>query len=255
MRPIYFAHANGFPAESYQCFFKHLSGFRVDYIPVLGRADIPKSHGITHLAKEIIADVQRRYDAPVTAMGHSAGAMALLVANGMQPGLFDKLILLEPAFFHPLKRRGIELLRAIGLMDLLPIVKRAKNRRELFGSRAEAEEYFLQRPFFRSFHPECFQNYLEYALAEENGKIRLRISAGEEAAVYRAVHTRLPKAMNNLDALFIYGAKTRMLNEMDIFWWQKRFPNIPVRAINEGGHMFPLEVPAETAEVIKDFLN
>jgi pimeloyl-ACP methyl ester carboxylesterase len=124
-----------------------------------------------------------------------------------------------------------------------------------FRSRAEAEEYFIQRPFFRSFHPECFQNYLDHGLIEEKGQVRLRISSREEAAIYRAVHTRLPQAMEKSDAVFIYGANTRMLNEMDIFWWKKRFPHIPIRAIENGGHMFPLEMPDQTAQVVLELLQ
>ena len=256
MHQIYFAHANGFPAETYECLFRHIPDAKVDFIPVLGRAKNPDKTIITQIADEIVRDMQKRYSGPVIGLGHSAGAMALLIAHGKQPELFSKLILMEPTFFHSLKRKGIDTLRFLGLIDQVPVVKRAERRKEHFPSLADAKNYFLQRQFFRRFHPDCFDAYLKYGLVtNEDNSVQLRISAAEEAHIFRSVHTKIPAHMDRLKAWFLYGSNTKMLNSMDLYWWKKRFPHLPMIVIEKGSHVFPMEYPLETAKVINQLLN
>eukprot|EP00968_Pinguiococcus_pyrenoidosus_P001050 scaffold48_cov311-Pinguiococcus_pyrenoidosus.AAC.245 len=95
----------------------------------------------------------------VVGFGHSLGGSLLYAASTRVPGLFDSLVLFDSPLFHPMKRAGILLLQKLRLMELLPLVIRARRRRSHFESFEEATQYILSRRLYQSFHPEVSMSF------------------------------------------------------------------------------------------------
>ena len=101
LAPIHFAHANGFPAQSYQYFLEQLHPHPVSYVNVLGEGEYRLRYpwdGWSLFGKEIVEAIERQHDEPVIGLGHSLGGVAVFHAARMRPDLFRKVIILDPPF-------------------------------------------------------------------------------------------------------------------------------------------------------------
>ena len=178
MQTIFFSHAKGFPARTYDYFLRKLHPFAVDYVPVLGdHTPAPLRHwrSLTH---ELINAIESRHSAPVIGLGHSLGAVLTLWAAASRPVLFSRVILMDPPLFVPTKRWLLAGITALGLAPWLnPVAQKARNRRQHFTSLAEAEAYWRPKPLFRDFHPQCFQDYVAHALQPDQDGFSLRFPA------------------------------------------------------------------------------
>ncbi len=255
MSAIYFAHANGFPSRTYKCLFQHLNVDRISFINILGRGNYHLNGDMNNFADEILEDIAEKKIQNIIAMGHSAGAVALMIAASKRPKLFKFLILIEPVMFSPLKRNIIDIARGIGYGDKLGVVKRARQRKMYFNSIDNARSYFEQKRFFQRFNSNCFDSYINEALIpNKEGGVKLIISADEEAEIFKSVHTKVPKNLDKINGLYIHGTNSEMLWKTDLRWWKKRFPNFKVKEV-EGTHVFPFENPIETAKIINEELD
>ena len=104
---IHFLHGNGLSCGSY---FPFLSHFQPDFDLFLHNI---QGHGLSHAGQAfagydntiaICHDVIQRhikpkYDGEIIGMGHSMGGILTLLLAEKYPGLFDRLILLDPVFF------------------------------------------------------------------------------------------------------------------------------------------------------------
>jgi surfactin synthase thioesterase subunit len=60
--------------------------------------------------------------------------------------------------------------------------------------------------------------------------------------------------MNQVKATIIYGSDSNLFWKSDANWWKRNYPNFNIIPF-DGGHLFPLELPEETAAVVKQILN
>jgi pimeloyl-ACP methyl ester carboxylesterase len=254
MTELYFAHANGFPSKSYNCLFQHINVDKIHYINILGKGKHAINGDMNNFANEILEDIEGKKLKNIVALGHSAGAVALMIAASKKPDLFKFLFLIEPVLFSPMKRMAIDVARGVGMGEKMGVVKKARQRKMYFGDMKEAQGYFEKKKFFQRFNSQCFNDYLKEALQENsNGEVELVISANEEADIFKSVHTKVPKNLDKLHGLYIYGDNSEMLWQADIKWWKKRFPNFKMKLV-AGTHVFPFENPKDTAELINEEL-
>lgn len=250
MTELYFAHANGFPSESYNCLFQHLKVDKIHYVNILGRGKYAPNGDMNNFANEILDDIESKNLTNVIALGHSAGAVALMVAASKKPKLFKFLILIEPVLFSPMKRMAIDVARTLGLGDKLGVVKKARQRKMYFDSVDDAYSYFEKKRFFQRFDSKCFENYIKEAIVtNDKGGVELKIPAEEEAEIFKSVHTKVPKNLEQIKGVYIYGRQSEMLWKADLSWWKRRFPNFEMKSV-DGTHVFPFENPLETAKII-----
>ena len=117
--------------------------------------------------------------APVVyGFGHSMGGAALLLAERSQPGTFERVFLYEPIVFP----RGF--LDAPGAN---PLVAAARNRREVFNSRAEALERYASRSPLGVMRADALAAYVEGGFVDlDDGRVRLACSPETEARTFEA---------------------------------------------------------------------
>ncbi len=110
--------------------------------------------------------------------GHSMGGAALLLAERSQPGTFEGLFLYEPIVLP----RGF-----FDAPNANPLAAGARNRREVFGSRAEALERYSGRSPLAVMRSDALAAYVEGGFVDlPDGRVRLACSAETEARTFEA---------------------------------------------------------------------
>ncbi len=115
----------------------------------------------------------------VVAVGHSAGASALLLAEASNQGSFSRIWAWEPIMSIPgsddRARRGADLAR------------RARQRRGEFASIDEARAHFQGRHMFAEFSPESLEAFLDGGLVPNDaGGFKLACDPEDEARIYES---------------------------------------------------------------------
>ena len=115
--------------------------------------------------------------AGVVAVGHSAGASALLSAEAAKQGSFSRIWAWEPIMSIPgsddRARRGAQL------------ASRARQRRAEFASIDEARAHFQGRHMFAEFSPESLEAFLDGGLVPNGeGGYKLACDPEDEARIY-----------------------------------------------------------------------
>ena len=110
--------------------------------------------------------------------GHSMGGAALLLAERSQPATFKRLFLYEPILLP----RGF-----FDAPNANPLAAGARNRREVFGSRAEALARYSSRSPLAVMRADALAAYVEGGFVDVgDGRVRLACSAETEARTFEA---------------------------------------------------------------------
>jgi|GEM_PF-6136064 len=136
--------------------------------------DIPK---VVAAIKQI---TDRDPDEPLLAVGHSLGAVLLMIAQIKQPELFKKLWLYEPVFFPKVSK---EYEQRTEMM-----IAGALRRKSSFPSRQAASDRFVSKPPFMSFNEDCLEQYVQYGLKDVQDKtdqVELCCTPVNEAEIYK----------------------------------------------------------------------
>lgn len=249
---LHFAHANGIPSACYRKMLEPLGErFAVRAVPVLGTDPrYPPDEGWRSMTQQIVDSIRATCEGPVIGVGHSFGGMMTFMAAHRHPELFRAIVMLDPPVFNGPWTLVLGALKALGFADRITPAGRSRRRREVFASRDEARERLRGKALFRTFDPECFEDYLRFGFVDAVEGVRLAIPAAAEVAVFRGtpvdsyryrVPLRVPGAL-------LAGAESDVTGR----GFDERLARRHGlrRVVVPGGHMFPLERPLETARDI-----
>lgn len=79
------------------------------------------------------------------AVGHSLGGAATVLAEILRPGLFDRIVLIEPILIGPPGPKDQDPEHLARLREKNPMVSMTQKRRSAWKTRAEAAKYFQSR--------------------------------------------------------------------------------------------------------------
>ena len=255
--PIQFSHSNGFPAKSYNYFFQQLSPFPVSYVPVFGLGQNRIKRNWRPLAEELIKHIETYQKEPVIGLGHSLGGVLTLFAALDRPDLFRQIILMDPPLFDRRRRFFMGIAQALGLAGrIVPVARMAKRRRDHFLSKEEAFEYWKPKGLFREFHPQCFQDYVEYGLKPDpnRGGFTLTIPSQVEYELFLHTPSRIGTIDLKVPCHYIYATRGAFDHERIIADHKRIFHNTTFLPF-EGRHMFPLEQPESVGEFIRSLIK
>ena len=174
--------------------------------------------------------------------GHSMGGAALLLAERARPGTFAGLFLYEPIVLP----RGF-----FDHADANPLAAGARNRREVFNSRAEALARYSSRSPLGVMRADALAAYVEGAFVDlPDGRVRLACSAETEARTFEAsgglatedaVEISVPAtvAAGTVGGMPNPGAFAASIADA--------LPQGRFRSFENLGHFGPLEAPAVVA--------
>lgn len=254
---INFAHANGFPAASYQKLFANLSDdITTTAVEKYGHNPrYPVSNNWPHLVDELLAHVSQE-NHPVVAVGHSFGAVISFIAVCKQPALFSGLIMLDPPLVTSWSSWLLKIAKNFPIIDHITPAKMAIRRRKHWPLNTDIASLLAKRKLFENFDVDCLQDYVNAIAKPQGERLVLDFSAQIEANIFRNIPDNigrytLPK---NLPTAMITGQNTDVSVQRLIAPFLKKHA-MKHLIIENGGHMFPLEQPENTAKVINQLLT
>ncbi|KAG9325342.1 hypothetical protein KVV02_006982 [Mortierella alpina] len=268
--PIIFTHANGFHKEIWE--------------PVIGRMSARwtagdmyafdcRNHGDSAvLNKDVLEDTFNWYSYAedilkivdtfglknTIAVGHSFGASAFILAEAMRPGTFSTIIAIDPTMFPrslfenpPLEDNHM------GQLTL--------KRSDRWTDRNEARTKLLEKKFFKAWHPEALELYLEFGLKEVVNKdgsteVTLKCPKYQEAICFAAVGGGVNDAFDRMNELripvHIIAGEHSDINVPELVELKVARCTYGSSVFIKGtGHLVSLEKPQETAEQMCSFLD
>jgi len=263
MKPvIHFAHANGVPSQVYTKLFDLLKDqYDVIYVSLLGTDQrYPIDNNWSNFADQVIDSiVQQSNGRKVIGLGHSLGAVATFLASFKRPDLFEQAILLDPPLIMGTASFIFNLAKKFypQKIDVMTPAHLSIRRRDHWDSRQQAAELLRPKGFYQHFDADCFQAYIDYALTEDHvrGGVTLTIPKDVEVAIFRTgpSYWWLPHPQPQIPVHLVIGSESPFLKRKFPQITKKKF-NIPF-TLTAGGHMFPLEHPVETVDLIKKLIQ
>lgn len=259
---IHFAHANGVPSKVYAKLFDLLKDeYDVVYVSLLGPDKrYPIDNGWRGLTDQVIDSiVQQAEGRKVIGLGHSLGAVLTFQAAMQRPELFEQVIMLDPPLIVGKASFAMFLTKIFNpkMLDKITPAGLSIKRRDHWDSREQAAELLRPKGFYKEFDAECFDAYIEHALADDSvqGGVSLTISKYDEVEVFRTNSDLywLPMSKPTVKIQLVVGDASPFLKQKFPQAIQKKF-DIPF-TVTSGGHMFPLEHPVEVVELVKQLIK
>ena len=253
---LHLAHANGIPGPSYQPIFNRLKPHQGFAIPRMGHNPRYSCHdNWRELPDELIAYLEANAKEPVLGVGHSMGAIVTFMAACKRPELFKGVLMLDPPLLWSSMAWGAKLFKRIGKIDDITPAGKSKFRRRNWADRKTAVEYFGSKRLFQ-FHPECFEAFCNAAVEEYgNGEVKLFFDVDVEVEIFRNTPDNLRRLHRpaHLPMKLVYADRSDASLEKMVLPFCHHF-SIPCEKI-AGEHMFPLQQPDLTAELIHRFIK
>lgn len=252
---IFFAHANGFPAEVYGELFKQIPEFDIDYIPVLGHGKYPIKNSWKDIVPEIIEYFEANYTKPVWAIGHSFGAVSLAFVAKQRPDLFKGIIMMDPPVLSRKIRWSLAITQWLGIsQNFMPLAKISAKRSDQFPSREFVAGKLRNKFLFKNFSDESFNNYIQHGFKDDKNGITLRFKKEVETRVFALTPPFYSRVNLEVPNYYLYATHGDIADTRPIQSIKHLFPNttfIPFK----GAHLFPLEQTEKCGKKIVTLLN
>jgi pimeloyl-ACP methyl ester carboxylesterase len=257
--PVIFAHATGFHGMVWRPIAEVLGGsFRCWSFDERGHGDTPPApdgnfewHGF---ARDLLAVVDAlALDEQPYAVGHSAGAAAIFLAEEERPGTFRAVYGYEPVVIPSDGAGPAPSPRAN------PLATGARKRRETFPSRDDAYANYAGKPPFNSLAPAALRAYVDHGFTDEpDGAVRLKCRGENEARTYEMSTTHGAYARFaevKCPVTVACGADTDAFGPPMIAAQAERLPDARTHVFPGLGHFGPLQDPAGVATHIRAFFD
>jgi pimeloyl-ACP methyl ester carboxylesterase len=259
---INFVHANGFPSGSYQTLFNLMSNnHKVVALSKYGHQKAyPVENNWQPQVNELISYVEQQLkihnQEKLVCIGHSFGGVISFIAACQKPALFSQLIMLDPPVVSGSKALAVKLIKKTKLIDKFSPAGKAKSRRKHWPIGTNLEAIFARKSLFKNFDKRCLHDYVVHGITERNNQLELVFDADVEADIFRNLATNLSSYKNKLTipATLLYGAQTDVMPHEIFKQFVKLNKHISLESI-EGGHMYPLESPDETALRLESIIS
>lgn len=253
---IHFAHANGFPAKTYNKLFSLLEAdFEIGFLERHGHnPKFPVTDNWRALRDELSEEIENRYTEQIIGVGHSLGGVLHFLAAVEKPQLYRRIVLLDAPVISRWSSQSLRVLKLTKLIDRYTPSQMTRFRRNSWKSKEEVFEHFKTKPKFSAFDEDVLRDYAEHATVETERGRELFFKPSIEAKIYRTIPHNLPKFRGKLSVptAYIGGTHSREGRLARLSFMQKHFP-IDFYSI-AGSHLFPLENPQLTAQKIKQII-
>ena len=258
---LVFSHANGFPAPVYrQLFDAWRPRFDVSAVERFGHApEYPVGRRWSGLVRQLCDHVESHAarDARLWLVGHSLGGYLSVLAAAELGRRASGVVLLDSPLIAGFSARVVRCGRRTGLDRYLMPLEQTRLRRTTWPDVDAAHAHFAARPAFARWDPRTLRLYAESGTVPAAGGARALLFDHEvELDIYRSLPTRT--VVDAADRLrvpigFVGGTGSRELRYIGLRATRARVRE-RLRWI-EGGHLFPMERPGETADVVRQLVD
>lgn len=262
---VHLAHANGFPPASYRLLAQDLSGGSPGYYVIglparpLWPASRPDSAPTWRpLADDLIQALDARGLRGIYGVGHSLGGVLTMWAAIRRPDLFRAVVLVDPVILPPAVLWAMRLMRAVGLGDRQSLVQGALRRRRAWPHRQACYEHLRGKALFARWSDEALWDYVNAGTKiGSDGRAELVYPVEWEAHIFATTPADVWRDAPQLrvPALVIRGQHSETFRPAAQARLARLLPQAQFRVIQDAGHLVPLERPAETGAMIREFLG
>ncbi|KAG0052111.1 hypothetical protein BGZ83_002989 [Gryganskiella cystojenkinii] len=255
--PLLFAHANGFHKEIWEPVMARLTypwsesdmyAFdcrNMGDSALLNKAVLEDQFDWYWYARDILQFIDTFGLRNTIGVGHS------ILAEYLRPGTFSAIIAIDPTMFP----RGFY--NNAPLAEN-PLGQATLKRRDTWKDRIDARDSLLSKKFFRTFHPESLEIYLEHGMidgvrADGSSFLTLKGPKFQEAITFANKGTALFDTYHRLKDLHIpvhiISGETSEINSWDLVNMKReqcRFGSLDI--IKGAGHLVSLEKPEEAGK-------
>lgn len=268
--PLHFLHANGYPPACYKQLFELLkTEFHVFGMLLRPLWDETKPEEIddwqsfsedlrVFLSTYPTGGSTQNSPDPVIGVGHSIGAIVTLRAALKYPKKFRAVVLFDPVLYVPQRLVEWRVRRAKD-PDSHPLIQITQNRKRSFSDLDSAFKNFRSKSIFRYLSDEQLLIYIEGITRKTGNGYELIYSPEWESRIY---FTSLQdfdiwNTLQNLrvPTLFLRGDETDTFLEDAAKLVKIKQPNARVEVVEKSTHIFPLEKPKETFEIMQTFFK
>jgi pimeloyl-ACP methyl ester carboxylesterase len=256
---LVFCHANGFPAGSYRQLFARwrAAGWHVLAPERFGHDPrYPVTSNWPQLRDELLDFVRiRTAGRPAMLVGHSLGGYLALLAACRRPEIAAGVLLLDSPIVGGWRAHSIQVMKATGLIGRVSPGKVSRTRRAHWPSAAAAQAHFAAKPAFARWASGVLADYIAAGTepAPEGG-VRLAFRREVETRIYDTLPHHFDRVLHRhppaCPVRFIGGTQSAELRQVGL---------AATRAVTrdrlrwlDGGHLFPMEHPDETAAVLEE---
>ena len=241
-------HATGFHGLAYRPLAQYLAErFRVWALDFRGHGTSDVSadgdYDWTNMGADAAACAEAIGAEHLYGFGHSMGGAALLLAERSHPGCFAGLFVYEPIVMP----RGFFAARGGN-----PLAAGARNRREVFDSRAQALARYSNRSPLAVMRADALAAYVEGGFVDlPDGRVRLACRAETEARTFEGSSALATEDVSAIDAAATVAAGTEAASGPNPALFAPRIaealPQGRFLSFENLGHFGPLEAPGVVA--------
>lgn len=258
---LHFLHANGYPPLAYKSLIALLGQDAEVVFPAM-RPLWPGQHPSRltswhQLADDLVKELVNQNRRAVIGVGHSLGGVVALLAAARHPGLFRKLVLIEPVFLPEWWYALLSVMPVSWRYRMIPLARQALRRRTWWSDTETAFTHLRRKAVFRRIPDAVFREMMTAMVRPgETGGVVLHYARDWEARIYATV-TNPWRALRHLQVpvLILRGKESDTLPDKVWTRMEKALPTGYFREIGEAGHLLPFEKPLETAAEVLAFLR
>jgi len=254
---LHFTHGNSYPAGTYRQLLDALrADFDVRSVDMIGHDPaFPVTDNWHLLVDELIAQLEA-YGQPAILVGHSLGGMLSMMAARARPDLARCVVMIDSPVVAGWRAMLWRQAKLGGWGDRFSPAKFSVKRRHLFPNRQAAYDHFASKPVFASWAPGVLDDYLDHGLQPHADGVQLRFSRDVETAIYRTLPHTMGAALDGQYPVpigFIGGKASAELGLAGDKATRKLVGQNIVMV--DGGHLFPLEAPIDTARQVSEMVK
>jgi len=258
--PIVFSHANGFPAGTYRVLFEawRAAGHAVHAVEKFGHDPAyPVTSNWPKLRDQLIHFIEREVGAPAVLVGHSLGGLLSLLAACKRPDLAAGLVMIDSPVITGWRAHSLQVAKATGLVKRVSPGRVSRTRRHEWPSREAVHQHFAGKAVFARWDPRVLADYVRAGFEERDGKVVLAFDRAVETHIYDTLPHHLTTVLRRhpprCPVAFLAGTQSAEMRQGGIAASKAlahgRF------AMIEGGHLFPMEKPDETAAAVLQWVE
>jgi len=273
------AHANGFCKELYEPFVDELLarlenlGLKVRNVwamefvnqgasGILNEGKLGEGCSWNDGARDIVVMI-KHFDIaqPLIGIGHSMGGFQLFLASIQHPRLFAAMIGIDPVTGPPTSLSSF-------------LERMTAKRRDVWSSREDTAKYCSSRQWGKNWDPRVLKLYLKYGLRDlptatypDKKGVTLTTTKYQEACTYKTAppdgtvgcyephYVEVPLSKIQCPVFFLVGEKSIICPPETNHLKTEDTPRSELVMFKNAGHLIPLDLPSESAEMIAPFIE
>ena len=256
--PLVMMHGIGLCAQVWNANARDLSrDYRVICPDLRGHGDTDKpgtEYTFLDLGADIAAIIQALGLERPFGVGHSAGGMALLLADSSHPGIVGKVALLDT-------RVGPSPMEMLTPEEQRDRMARTAQKRSVWNSRDEMFDAYRHRRTFTTWTDEVFTDYIDGGTwLLDDGRVEIKCPNDAEAAFYVArQELNPPEILKGLggDYLLLVGEYEgrQMEDDPAVQHLMREAGSFRLKPLGRGSHFVPMEHPDHCLAEIRKFFD